>query len=69
MTAEKQKKDGEFLSTLAKGLMVLRSFSRERPEMSLSEVAAVTELSPPVARRCLKQVAETSVQNPSSHHL
>ena len=53
-----RKKDGEFLSTLAKGLAVMRAFSRERPEMTLSEVAAVTELSPAVARRCLNTLVE-----------
>jgi len=47
------RKDGEFLNTLARGLSVLRAFTKERPEMTLSEVAAVTELSPAVARRCL----------------
>ncbi len=45
--------DPEFLSTLERGLRVLRAFNRERPEMSLSEAAAVTDLSPAVARRCL----------------
>lgn len=52
-TETKPRKDGEYLSTLARGLSVLRSFTREHPEMTLSEVAAVTELSPAVARRCL----------------
>ncbi|MFT5133881.1 MAG: IclR family pca regulon transcriptional regulator, partial [Gammaproteobacteria bacterium] len=32
---------------------VLKSFTRERPEMTLSEVAATTSLSPAVVRRCL----------------
>lgn len=45
--------DSEYLTTLERGLKVLRSFTKERPEMTLSEVAAVTELSPAVARRCL----------------
>lgn len=49
----KTKKDGNYLSTLARGLSVLRAFTKERPEMTLSEVAAATELSPAVARRCL----------------
>lgn len=53
MAAEKPAKDSEFLSTLARGLSVLRAFSREQPEMTLSEVATATELSPAVARRCL----------------
>lgn len=52
------KKDGEFLSTLERGLSVLRAFSRERPEMTLSEVANVTSLSPAVARRCLHTLVE-----------
>jgi IclR family pca regulon transcriptional regulator len=53
-----QRKDGEFLSTLARGLSVLRSFTKDRPEMTLSEVAAVTELNPAVARRCLNTLVE-----------
>ncbi|MEE4280040.1 MAG: IclR family transcriptional regulator C-terminal domain-containing protein [Halieaceae bacterium] len=53
MTAANPPKDSEYLSTLERGLSVLRAFSRERPEMTLSEVAAVTGLSPAVARRCL----------------
>ena len=46
-------KDPEYLTTLERGLTVLRSFNRSRPEMQLSEVAAATNLSPAVARRCL----------------
>ncbi len=53
-----RKKDGEYLSTLERGLSVLRAFSRERPEMTLSEVASATSLSPAVARRCLHTLAE-----------
>jgi IclR family pca regulon transcriptional regulator len=45
--------DGEYINSLARGLSVLRTFSRERPEMTLSEVAAAAQLSPAVARRCL----------------
>jgi IclR family pca regulon transcriptional regulator len=37
---------------------VLRAFSRERPEMTLSEVAAQTGLSAAVARRCLHTLQE-----------
>jgi IclR family pca regulon transcriptional regulator len=54
----KPRKDGEYLTTLARGLSVLRSFTRERPEMTLSEVASVTGLSPAVARRCLHTLVE-----------
>ncbi|HWM27945.1 MAG TPA: IclR family transcriptional regulator C-terminal domain-containing protein [Woeseiaceae bacterium] len=52
------KKNGEYLTTLARGLSVLRSFTKERPEMTLSEVAAVTALSPAVARRCLNTLVD-----------
>jgi IclR family pca regulon transcriptional regulator len=53
MPGQNPRADGEYLSTLARGLSVLRAFTKERPEMKLSEVAAATELSPAVARRCL----------------
>jgi len=43
----------DHLTTLAKGLSVLTSFSRETPSMTLSEVAKRTGLNPAVARRCL----------------
>jgi IclR family pca regulon transcriptional regulator len=55
---EKPTKKGEYLTTLARGLSVLRSFTKERPEMTLSEVAAVTALSPAVARRCLNTLVD-----------
>jgi len=57
-TDNKPKKDGEYLSTLARGLSVLRSFTKETPEMTLSEVAAATGLNPAVARRCLNTLVE-----------
>lgn len=49
----KEGKDPEYLSTLERGLSVLRAFDRDHPEMPLSEVAAATGLSPAAARRCL----------------
>lgn len=51
-------KDPEFLSTLERGLRVLVAFDEAHPEMTLSEVAARTDLSPAVARRCLKTLVE-----------
>lgn len=51
-------RDSEYLSTLERGLSVLRAFSRERAEMTLSEMAAATGLSPAVARRCLHTLVE-----------
>lgn len=53
MVAKNPRKDGEYINSLARGLAVLRSFTRERPEMTLSEVAVQTELNPAVVRRCL----------------
>ncbi len=52
------RQDSEYLNTLARGLSVLRSFTKEQPEMTLSEVAAATNLSPAVARRCLNTLVE-----------
>jgi IclR family pca regulon transcriptional regulator len=43
----------EFVNGLARGLKVIEAFSAERPAMTLSEVAAATELSPATARRSL----------------
>lgn len=54
----KPDKDPEYLSTLERGLSVLRAFDQSRPEMQLSEVAAVTGLSPAVARRCLNTLVQ-----------
>lgn len=51
-------KDPEFLSTLERGLRVLKAFDEDHPEMTLSEVAAKTSLSPAVVRRCLKTFVE-----------
>lgn len=51
-------KDPEFLSTLERGLRVLKAFDEEHPEMTLSEVAAKTGLPPAVARRCLITLVE-----------
>ncbi len=50
--------DPEFLSTLERGLSVLRAFDQEHPEMKLSEVAEITGLNPAVARRCLNTLVK-----------
>jgi IclR family pca regulon transcriptional regulator len=52
-TAKVRHEDTEYLATLARGLSVLRAFGRETPQMTLSEVAQRTDLSPASARRCL----------------
>ncbi|WP_099865554.1 IclR family transcriptional regulator domain-containing protein [Pararhizobium haloflavum] len=46
-------KSGDFVEGLAKGLSVLEVFDRARPEMTLSEVARATGMSPAAARRSL----------------
>jgi IclR family transcriptional regulator, pca regulon regulatory protein len=56
--AEAASKDPEFLSTLERGLRVLKAFDEDHPEMTLSEVAAKTALPPAVARRCLITLVE-----------
>ena len=53
MVEKNPRNDGEYLNSLARGLAVLRAFSREKPEMTLSELAIQTGLNPAVVRRCL----------------
>lgn len=48
----------EVMGGLAKGLDVIRSFTRERPALTLSEVAAATQLPAATARRCLHTLEE-----------
>ncbi|MFI5615262.1 IclR family transcriptional regulator C-terminal domain-containing protein [Amycolatopsis sp. NPDC051903] len=48
----------QFVTSLARGLTVLRAFGPEQPEMSLSQVAAATGLSPAAARRFLLTLVE-----------
>lgn len=47
------REDGEYINSLARGLSVLRAFTKDKPELTLSEVASLTGLSPAAARRCL----------------
>lgn len=49
--------DREFITSLSRGLSVLQAFDRDHPEMTLSEVARATSLSPGTARRCLFTLA------------
>jgi len=43
----------DFSEALARGMMVIRAFSRERPRMTLSEVARAVGLPPATVRRAL----------------
>lgn len=49
---------GEFVHALARGLQVIEAFSADRPEMTLSQVAAATGTSPATARRSLLTLQE-----------
>lgn len=46
--------DPDFVESIARGFDVLKAFDRSRPRMALSEVAAVTGLARPTARRILR---------------
>jgi IclR family pca regulon transcriptional regulator len=58
VAGKKRSPEAEYLSTLERGLTVLRAFGRENPQMTLSEVAEVTKLSPAAARRCLNTLVK-----------
>jgi IclR family pca regulon transcriptional regulator len=48
----------EVMGGLAKGLSVIRAFARDRPTLSLSDVAAATRMPAATARRCLLTLEE-----------
>jgi IclR family transcriptional regulator, pca regulon regulatory protein len=48
----------EVMGGLAKGLDVIRAFTRESPTLTLSEVAGFAKLPPATARRCLLTLIE-----------
>src|SRR6185295_14166817 len=49
--------DREFMTTLAKGLAVMRAFAGDRATMTLSETAGVADLTRATARRVLRTLA------------
>jgi IclR family pca regulon transcriptional regulator len=51
--AEMRERDPEFVEALARGLEIIQAFTADTPEMTLSEVAAKTGISPATARRSL----------------
>lgn len=53
MAAADSNDDRDFVNSLARGLEVIRAFSRARPRMTLSEVAAETDLPRAAVRRFL----------------
>ncbi|MBQ1079658.1 IclR family transcriptional regulator C-terminal domain-containing protein [Nocardiopsis sp. B62] len=52
-TEDAPERGAHFVQSLERGLMVVRAFSAERPSMTLSEVARVTDLTRAAARRFL----------------
>jgi IclR family transcriptional regulator, pca regulon regulatory protein len=53
MTVSSESRPTEFVQSLERGLAVIRSFSRERPALTLSEIADLTGLTRAAARRFL----------------
>ncbi len=52
-TGDTGEPEGEFVQSLARGLEVIKAFGAERPELTLSELAAATGYSRAAARRFL----------------
>jgi IclR family transcriptional regulator, pca regulon regulatory protein len=52
-TTYSRENGGEFVASLERGLRVLQTFSRQHSQLTLSEVAVLTDLSPATARRSL----------------
>jgi IclR family pca regulon transcriptional regulator len=52
-SGEPSGQDREYVAALERGLRIIQAFDAEHPEMTLSEVARATGLSPATARRCL----------------
>ena len=57
MTVEPEP-SGQYVQSLARGLSVIRAFGRDRPTMTLSEIAEVTGLTRATARRFLLTLGE-----------
>ncbi|HEY0746184.1 MAG TPA: IclR family transcriptional regulator C-terminal domain-containing protein [Steroidobacteraceae bacterium] len=58
MAQTKMAKRHEAMGGLAKGLAVIRAFTRDHATLSLSDVAALTEMPAATARRCLLTLEE-----------
>jgi IclR family pca regulon transcriptional regulator len=58
MVRAKSGKRREAMGGLAKGLAVIRAFTRERATLSLSDVASLTDMPAATARRCLLTLEE-----------
>jgi IclR family pca regulon transcriptional regulator len=60
--------DKEFMATLAKGLAVLSAFGRQRPTMTLSEAAQISDLSRAAARRVLRTLSMLGYVEQNGRH-
>jgi len=60
--------DKEFMTTLAKGLAVLDAFGPQQPAMTLSQAAAMTQVSRATARRILRTLAELGYVTQDGRH-
>jgi len=56
--AKTNQRPPEAMGGLAKGLAVIRAFSRDRAALSLSEIGEITEMPAATARRCLLTLEE-----------
>ncbi|HEY7924571.1 MAG TPA: IclR family transcriptional regulator C-terminal domain-containing protein [Vicinamibacteria bacterium] len=52
-TPARRASDPDYMLSLARGLQVIRAFGRERPVLTIAEVARLTSMSRAAARRCL----------------
>src|SRR5271156_1584720 len=64
-TVEKRR---EAMGGLAKGLAVIRAFTRDRPALSLSEIAGITGMPAATARRCLLTLEELGYVTRNARH-
>ena len=53
-TDERDNDDRDYVNSLARGLTVIRAFSRNRPSMTLSDVAKRTGLDPRTSRKYIE---------------
>ncbi|MCD0447559.1 helix-turn-helix domain-containing protein [Glycomyces sp. A-F 0318] len=61
-------RNSDYVQTLARGLAVIRAFSAERPELTLSEVAKETGLTRATARRFLLTLSELGYVRAGGRH-
>lgn len=66
--AKRAKEDHEFVQSFVRGLDVIRSFSRARPRMTLSEVAEETNMTRAAARRFLLTLVKEKYARTDGKH-